>query len=84
MPEFCKYGNCHNLASWTYQGYCNEDHLKRGSEHELLMKIIYETPGVATIKDARQFLQKKRDERNAPKTPSPPTTIKKTISDKDH
>lgn len=84
MPEFCNYGNCHNLGSSTYQGYCNEDHQKRGPERELLMKIIEKVPEIGTIREARQYLQKKLEERKAPKTPSPPTTATNSISEKDH
>lgn len=34
MPSFCLYGMCHNLGSSTYQGYCNEYHMKRAWERE--------------------------------------------------
>lgn len=84
MPDFCKYSNCHNLGSSTYQGYCNIAHMKKGPEHETLMDIISKNPGIGTIKEAREFLQKKNLESQAPKTPSPPTTKTKSISDKDH
>jgi hypothetical protein len=30
MPSLCKYKMCNNLASSSYQGYCNKDHEKRG------------------------------------------------------
>lgn len=30
MPSFCEYRNCHNLASSTFLGYCNEQHMNRG------------------------------------------------------
>ena len=53
MPEFCKYLNCHNLASILYDGYCNQDHMQRGPEAEILMKIIYTHKGIGTIKEAR-------------------------------
>lgn len=53
MSEFCKYANCHNLGSNNYQGYCNEDHMKRAPERELLMKIIYSHKEIGTIKEAR-------------------------------
>jgi hypothetical protein len=29
MPSFCEYRNCHNLASSTFMGYCNEYHMNR-------------------------------------------------------
>ncbi len=29
MPSLCNYKMCHNLASSSYQGYCNEVHYKR-------------------------------------------------------
>ena len=54
MPEFCKYQNCHNLASILYDGYCNQDHMQRGPEVEFLMKIIYTHKGIRTLKEARQ------------------------------
>lgn len=81
MPEFCSYANCHNLGSSTYQGYCNADHQKRGPEHELLMKVIGKHPGIGTIKAAREFLQKKKEESQAPKIPSPLTTATKSKPD---
>jgi hypothetical protein len=56
MPEFCRYGNCHNLASFSYQGYCNKDHFEHGRERELLMKIVEKVPTVSTIREARKFL----------------------------
>lgn len=34
MPSFCDYKNCHNLASSTYQGYCNAEHLNRALQME--------------------------------------------------
>lgn len=34
MPSLCDYKNCHNLASSTYNGYCNEDHYKRARQME--------------------------------------------------
>lgn len=67
MPEFCKYANCHNLASWTYQGYCNEEHRKRGPERELLMTIVHKVDGIGTIKEARQFLKEWTKERQEKK-----------------
>jgi hypothetical protein len=60
MPEFCKYGNCHNLGSSTYQGYCNEYHFKKGPEREILMEILRTNPGISTIKEAREFLEKQK------------------------
>ena len=66
MVEFCRYASCHNLGSSTYQGYCNQDHLNKGPERELLMKIVERVPNVSTIKEARQFLRaflKKRKSR---------------------
>ncbi len=35
MPaEFCDYKNCHNLASSTFGGYCNQYHLDRATKDE--------------------------------------------------
>lgn len=34
MPSACAYRMCHNLASSTWGGYCNEAHYKRGMEDE--------------------------------------------------
>lgn len=56
MPSFCNYMNCHNLASTTYQGYCNEYHMKRAKEIEPLLKIIQEVPDVKTLGEARKYL----------------------------
>jgi len=54
MPELCQYLNCHNLGSILYDGYCNQEHMKRGPEKEFLMKIIYSHKGIGTLKEARQ------------------------------
>ncbi len=29
MPSLCAYGMCHNLASSTWSGYCNQNHYDR-------------------------------------------------------
>jgi hypothetical protein len=50
--------------------------MKKGPEHETLMDIISKNPGIGTIKEAREFLQKKNLESQASRKPSPP--------DKDH
>lgn len=34
MGKFCEYKMCHNLASSTWSGYCNEEHYKRGKKEE--------------------------------------------------
>jgi len=57
MVEFCRFQNCHNLGSSTFQGYCNQYHQEKGAEYELLMKIVEKNPNVSTLKEARQFLQ---------------------------
>lgn len=57
MPEFCKYANCHNLASTNYQGYCSEEHRKKGPERDFLMKIIYTHKDIGTVKEAREHLK---------------------------
>jgi uncharacterized protein (DUF1499 family) len=56
MPSFCNYMNCHNLASSTYHGYCDEYHMKRAKEIEPLMRVIEEVPGVKSIGEARKYL----------------------------
>lgn len=33
MP-LCNYRMCHNLASSSYQGYCNKNHMERGLKDE--------------------------------------------------
>ena len=43
MPSFCEYKMCHNLASSTWSGYCNQDHYERAQlqeaqEHIKLLK----------------------------------------------
>lgn len=62
MPSFCNYRNCHNLASSTYLGYCNEYHMKRAKEIEPLEKILEEHPEVKSLAEAKVFLQTKREE----------------------
>lgn len=39
MPSFCNYRNCHNLASSTYAGYCNQYHYDRAQILELKERI---------------------------------------------
>lgn len=53
MPTFCEYLNCHNLGSVLYDGYCNEEHMRRGPEVKLLMEIIRTHKDVSTLKEAR-------------------------------
>jgi hypothetical protein len=58
MSELCRSLNCHNLGSSNYQGYCNEDHQKRGPETDFLLKIISSHPGISTLKEARKHTSK--------------------------
>lgn len=53
MPEFCQYLNCHNLASMSFGGYCNEDHMRRGPEMNFLREIVHSHNEIKTIKEAR-------------------------------
>jgi hypothetical protein len=71
MPEFCNYRNCHNLASSSFQGYCNQQHFEKGFEDDILYKILEKNPHILTLRDARLYLaalkkgagsEKKRDE----------------------
>lgn len=39
MPSFCEYRNCHNLASSTWGGYCNEYHFLRAQLLEAKEKV---------------------------------------------
>ena len=39
MPSLCLYGMCHNLGSSSYQGYCNENHMKRAQLQELKEQV---------------------------------------------
>jgi hypothetical protein len=34
MPTFCEYGNCQNLASSAFNGYCNKYHWLRAQIKE--------------------------------------------------
>ena len=54
MSEFCKYLNCHNLGSILYDGYCNQEHMQKGPEVNILMKIIETHKGISTLKQARE------------------------------
>ncbi len=56
MPGFCQYLNCHNLASSSYQGYCNQSHFERAKEVELLFKIMEQHTHIKTLGEARKFL----------------------------
>lgn len=57
MPSLCEYRMCHNLASSSYQGYCNEDHLKKGNQHKYFLKILKENPHLSTTRDVKNFLK---------------------------
>ena len=56
MPQFCKYRNCHNLASSTFQGYCNKEHFEKGLEDDILFQVLEKNPNLSTIRDARLYL----------------------------
>lgn len=43
MPSFCLYGMCHNLGSSSYQGYCDDYHMKRAWEREQKEKRQFST-----------------------------------------
>jgi hypothetical protein len=57
MPSLCEYKMCHNLASSSYQGYCNEDHKKKANQQEYFLKILKENPNLSTIRDVKKFLK---------------------------
>lgn len=40
MPSFCNYRMCHNLASSSYLGYCNQQHMERGLDLERKEAIL--------------------------------------------
>jgi len=56
MPEFCNYRNCQNLASSSFQGYCNKEHFEKGLEDDVLYKTLEKNPHLSTIRDARLYL----------------------------
>jgi hypothetical protein len=39
MPSFCEYKMCHNLASSTWSGYCNQDHYDRAKLDEAKERV---------------------------------------------
>lgn len=39
MPSFCDYRNCHNLASSTWSGYCNQNHYERAQLEEAKERV---------------------------------------------
>ena len=43
---------CHNLGSSTYQGYCNEYHLKKAMELDLKEKLSTVTASLSLAKDS--------------------------------
>lgn len=67
MPEFCQYLNCHNLGSFSYGGYCNEDHQRRGPESKFLFRIVETHKDISTIGQARKhwFLESKTSEKRS-------------------
>lgn len=56
MPKLCLYLNCQNMGSSTYNGYCNENHMKKGPETEFLLKIISTHKDISTLKEARNHI----------------------------
>lgn len=73
MSSLCLYGNCHNLGSSSYQGYCNKDHFERSFEYDILMDIIKKNKDIATLKQAREFLNASSSQ-TRPKDSNPPPT----------
>ncbi len=63
MPSFCAYLNCHNLASSTYLGYCNEYHMKRAKEIEPLLKLMEQHPEIGSLAEARKFQLKENEKK---------------------
>lgn len=53
MPALCEYLNCHNLGSELYNGYCNQEHMRKGPETKLLMEILRTHREISTLKEAR-------------------------------
>jgi predicted DNA-binding transcriptional regulator len=39
MPSLCAYKMCHNLASSSWSGYCNQAHYERAKLEELKEQI---------------------------------------------
>jgi hypothetical protein len=56
MPRFCDYKNCHNLASSTYRGYCNEYHFNRAMLEEKKEEIKRLEELVKTVKKEETHL----------------------------
>jgi hypothetical protein len=56
MPSFCNYMNCHNLASSSYQGYCNQNHFERATERKVLLHVLKENPQLSTMKEAKEYI----------------------------
>jgi hypothetical protein len=63
MPSFCEYLNCHNLASSSFGGYCNEYHMKRAEEIKPLQKIMEERPEIKSLAQARKYLESQRKDK---------------------
>ena len=56
MSSLCKFLNCHNLGSSNYQGYCNQHHMDKAKEYELLYKIMESKKEISTLAEARKYL----------------------------
>ena len=39
MPHLCEYKMCHNLASSTWSGYCNQNHYERAMLEEAKERV---------------------------------------------
>jgi len=59
MPSFCEYRNCHNLASSTYMGYCNQYHYERAQILALKekLKVKEESLLVSCVKKSEPKLE---------------------------
>lgn len=65
MPSFCEYRNCHNLASSTYFGYCNQQHMDRGMKDDPEGSTKLLTSGLFEVFEQRDT--KKREPKPTPK-----------------
>jgi hypothetical protein len=59
MPSLCTYLNCHNLASPSFGGYCNEEHMKRAEERRRLELLMEKKLELKTIAEARNYVRQK-------------------------
>lgn len=63
MPSFCEYRNCHNLASSTWSGYCNEVHFLRAQRLEYVGKLAENNARLMKLLSQQETKREKEEDK---------------------